>query len=142
METWQIRERGTNEPRHYGADFIGLVALMTEGMAPHSENYLCRKGEILVSESEYEALKAELAELKAQKGYNRNSDEALDKDLSVYGEPEKEVTRGDEIAKVIEEMIDHAIAADRANHIDVACDCWDNFAEHKARLATLINQGV
>lgn len=194
METWQIRERGTNKVlKEFEAvavyiDGSGSFCVAQENGAKNPDvegfkfnlilHYISRKGEVLVSEEDHEAmqfhkaqyeaigsyagnlsgenaaLKAELAELKSQKeplGINDPSFEgacvrAEQKilDRAKASEPEKEVesTRGDEIAKVIEEMIDHAIAADRANHIDVACDCWDDFAEHKTKLAALINQGV
>ncbi len=78
---WQIRERGSNrlirqfEASEFFIDKDGelwskISAELYDCEASNiylTDHYICCKGEILVNEQEYDALKAELAELKAQK---------------------------------------------------------------------------
>ncbi len=155
---WQIRERGTDKVlKEFEAVFAyingsGAFCVVQENGAkePNIEgfkfnlllHYICRKGEILVNESEYDALKAELAELKAQARVSTTG--SIDQvcgavEAETPGEPEKEVTRYN-----VEEVFAEIIQA--SQYSSTIAQAWQTVLEHELEMqrieASRINQGV
>ncbi len=139
---WQIRERGTDkvlttfESDSYELTGFGSVRAYYEHEHDHAidvdfdfdKHYICRKGEILVSESEYDALKAELVELKAQKepeivfGVFNFTDKA-----EAPSESEKEVTRYN-VEEVLAEIIQ------TSQYSSTIAQAWQAVLEHELEM--------
>ncbi len=151
METWQIRERGTNELKTQSSTLKNLI------IPDYSdkEHYICRKGEILVNEQEYNALKAELAELKEKRSkggaVNSNFVGSCVEGVEVFkpSRPEKEVepTRGDEIAELVARIAyfeyQHLKLFDAGVRMSPEMKkISEQQLSARNQLATIINQGV